>query len=282
MPLKILATGSGVTLQDAGRGGWQRFGVPVAGAMDRSAMLTANQLLGNKPAAPVLEIQLQGAKLKVLKDCWLGLAGADRCPQLPAWTASQVKAGTVLEFSGQARGIYSYLSVPGGFVADLSFGSVSVDPRNGLGEPLCKGSLLEERLGEPQVTVGQIARRIVPKDERPSYSTKESFSLLPGPEFESFNADSRQQLVTAEWSVTARSDRTGFRLEGPALKVPDSLRSEPVLPGSFQIPGSGLPIITMVDGPTVGGYPKIAILKDVDRDRLAQCAPGTTVCFQWA
>lgn len=63
---------------------------------------------------------------------------------------------------------------------------------------------------------------------------------------------------------------------GPAYMV-----SEPVLPGSFQIPGNGQPIVTMVDGPTVGGYPKLAILSEADRSRLAQCAPGTQVRFRW-
>ena len=78
------------------------------------------------------------------------------------------------------------------------------------------------------------------------------FELLPGPQLELFSARARAQLASAEWTVSPRSDRTGFRLEGPALDVPDSIRSEPVLPGSFQIPGNGLPIVTMVDGPTVG------------------------------
>ena len=58
--------------------------------------------------------------------------------------------------------------------------------------------------------------------------------------------------------------------------------ASPVLAGSFQIPGSGQPIVTMVDGPTVGGYAKLAILRQVDRNRLAQCAPGTVIYFKWA
>ena len=84
---------------------------------------------------------------------------------------------------------------------------------------------------------------------------------------------------SGDWLVSGRSDRTGYRLEGQALDVPDSIASEPVLPGSFQVPGNGQPIITMVDGPTVGGYPKIGSALSLDTAALAQLRPGGTVWF---
>jgi allophanate hydrolase subunit 2 len=108
------------------------------------------------------------------------------------------------------------------------------------------------------------------------------FELLPGPQFDLFTTEARAQLVSARWAVSARSDRTGFRLQGPELAVPESIRSEPVLPGSFQVPGNGQPIVTMGDGPTVGGYAKLAVLREADLDWLAQCRPGTKVSFKWA
>ena len=176
----------------------------------------------------------------------------------------------------------TYLAVPGGFVGDRWFGSVSADKRNGLGLALQKGKQLVPTKKRPNASTEGIVRRILPKEARRSYPSGQTFKLLPGPQFESFSEKARQTLVTAKWLVSALSDRTGYRLEGPELDLPACIRSEPVLPGSFQIPGGGLPIITMVDGPTVGGYPKIAVLPDADRDRLAQCAPGTQLSFQWA
>jgi len=280
--LKLLSTGSGVAFQDLGHVGWGRYGVPIGGAMDRHAMRAANRLLGNQPEATVLEIQLQGAKLEVLEDIWVALAGADRCANLRAWTAGGVKAGTVLEFCRQTSGIYSYLAVPGGFITGRWLGSASVDPRNGMGESLSRGALLQPALPQTPSTLEQVARRVLRLEECRRYSMKEHFLLLPGPQFEVFTEAARNVLASTEWRVSPRSDRTGFRLEGTKLEVPDSISSEPVLPGSFQVPGSGSPIITMVDGPTVGGYPKIAVLKDADRDRLAQCAPGTQLTFEWA
>lgn len=282
MSLEIQSTGSGVSLQDGGREGWLRYGVPLGGAMDRHALGAANQLLGNRPTAPVLEVLLQGLRVKVLQDTWVALAGADSCPSLPAWSARWVRAGEALEFSKKADGLFAYLAVPGGFIADQFLGSVSVDPRNGLGGNIRNGDVLTAATSKPAASTEGVARRSLIEAERRAYGGTARFELLPGPQFDSFSDAAREALVSGDWSVSAQCDRTGYRLKGPVLDVPESIPSEPVLPGSFQVPGNGQPIITMVDGPTVGGYPKIAVLKDDDRDRLAQCAPGTKLCFEWA
>ncbi|HKK17439.1 MAG TPA: 5-oxoprolinase/urea amidolyase family protein [Opitutales bacterium] len=280
--LKVVSPGSGLSLQDAGRGGWLRYGVPRGGAIDRRAMRAANKLLGNRPNAPVLEILLQGAKLKVLQDTWIALAGADSCPALPARTAREFKAGEVIEFAAKADGLFAYLAVPGGFAADRWFGSVSVDLRNGLGKAVKRGDELISGKKKPNASTEGVARRLLGEEEGGVHGPEHTFQLLPGPQFEAFSRKARETLVKSDWIVSDQSDRTGYRLEGPKLEVPDAIPSEPVLPGSFQVPGRGLPIVTMVDGPTVGGYPKIAVLQDADRDRLAQCAPGSKLRFQWA
>jgi biotin-dependent carboxylase-like uncharacterized protein len=279
MNLEITALGSGLTLQDVGRIGWRRFGVPPGGAMDHYAMRAANQLLDNRPDAPVLEILLQGAQIKVTEGGWVALAGADSCAGYSAWTAFEVQAGQILQFTKKAKGLFAYLAVSGGFVSERWFGSVSVDPRNGLGRALNKGDML---CAKSEYSPEGVKRRVLIPEACRSYTEMDKFSLLPGPQYDVFSAAARKTLVDAAWEVSKQSDRTGYRLLGPELKVPESIPSEPVLPGSFQVPGNGLPIITMVDGPTVGGYPKIAILRDTDRDRLAQCAPGTQLRFQWA
>lgn len=249
--------------------------------MDRRAMGAANRLLGNRLDAPVLEIQQLGARLLVQEDTWLALAGADTCSGLEAWTARRLAAGTELNFSKKATAVFSYLAVPGGFAVDRWFGSASVDPRNGLGKPVVRGDSLVALLAEPTESASSIVRRVLVEEERTN-STDTRFQLLPGPQFALFDQSSRDAMVRSTWTLSQQLDRTGYHLDGPALKVPDSIPSEPVLPGSFQITGSGQPIVTMVDGPTVGGYAKIAVLSELDRDRLAQCLPGTQLQFRWA
>ena len=282
MRFEITAIGTGLALQDGGRVGWRRFGVPPGGALDGRAMRAANRLVGNPPEAPVLEVLRQGACLRLLEPCWVGLAGADSCSGLPAWTARRLPAGARLEFSKKAPGVFSYLAVPGGFQAERWFGSVSVDPRNGLGAPLTKGSILEAAGMTPKLIAPRVAARQLDPELRLDLTVAPVFALLPGPQFKNFSPSAREALVSSPWTVSPRSDRTGYRLEGPSLAVPDSIPSEPVLPGSFQVPGNGQPIITMADGPTVGGYPKLAVLREADRDRLAQCAPATQIRLRWA
>lgn len=280
--IKVLRIGTGLSLQDYGRPGWRRYGVAPAGAMDQHAMAQANRLVGNLPGLPVLELMLSGAKLKLLEDCWLGLAGADLgCTQLETWSARHVKAGSVLEFKGGAQGLWAYLSICGGFAGTKYLGSVSADLRAGLGTPIQAGDVLRA----PRQDVWafpRVARRIVPPELRRAYPESVRFELLPGPQFTTFSEESKALLVSRQWRVSARSDKTGYRIEGGALQSGESIHSEPVLPGSFQITTDGRCIVTMTHGPTVGGYAKIAVLKSADLDRFAQCRPGTKLNFTWA
>ncbi len=279
--IEILSIGSGLSLQDSGRSGWRRFGVPSGGAMDQRSMALANELLGNHRNATVLEIVLQGAQLRVLQDIWLAVAGADLCDYLESGSATLVRAGEVLSFEQKAAGMYAYLAVPGGFRAEEWLGSASTDLRNGMGRRLKKGDSLEAQQALPNAFAERIARRISSEAQSHIYVNQAHFKLCPGPQYDIFDAKVRRQFIESTWTVSMRSDRTGYRLEGERIEVPSSIASEPVLPGSFQVPGSGQPIITMADGPTVGGYAKIAVMKAGDLDSLAQCAPGTKLTFSW-
>lgn len=279
MLLEILSPGSGLSIQDQGRINWRRFGVPTGGAMDAGAMQQANHLLGNSLRAPAIEIVQQGARIRVMRDTWLSLAGADCCSQLAAGTAQRFAAGEILEMDVKSERLYAYLAVSGGVKSNQWLGSASSDLRNGMGLLLKKGSKIDSLAHEPNISMDGVARRL--STERSKVSPEAHFELYPGPQFEAFSAEVEKSFIECEWIVSAQSDRTGYRLKGTKLKVPPMIASEPVLPGSFQIPGNGQPIVTMHDGPTVGGYAKLAILKANDLDRFAQCAPGTKITFSW-
>lgn len=279
--IEILSLGSGLSLQDAGRSGWRRFGVPSGGAMDRRSMTLANTLLGNSTQAPVLEIVRLGAQVRVMSDTWIALAGADFCSIFKAGTARLVLAGEVLVFDQRASGLYAYLAVPGGFRAEHWLGSASTDLRNGMGCALRRGDRLESLRATPNITTEGVARRVAIEPTDQICENRAHFELYRGTQYEAFSAATREKFVRSEWTISKRSDRTGYRLEGNSLAVPASIPSEPVLPGSVQVPGNGQPIITMRDGPTVGGYAKIAFLKADDLDRMAQCAPGCLLSFSW-
>jgi antagonist of KipI len=105
------------------------------------------------------------------------------------------------------------------------------------------------------------------------------FHLLIGPQAKAVSARGWKTLLTAELSVSERSDRVGYRLNAPPFqrtRIGD-MQSEPTCVGALQLPPSGEAIAIMADGPTVGGYPKIGIVASTDVPRLAQCAPGEKI-----
>jgi len=275
----MLSVGLGATVQDFGRPGWRRFGVPPSGAMDREAAFWANNLVNNEADLPVIELLLQGASILVMSDTWLAITGSSSCSTHPTWEASLVKAGTVVAFSRACPGVWTYLAVPGGFETVRWLGSASVFPRGRLGDPLKIGDMLTAR-GKLSMS-SQIVARTVSEQQRPNYGNQAPLPFWPGPQWDDFSVEDRRRFTESVWVVSARSDRVGYRLDGPTLSSsPGQIISEPVLVGSVQVPPNGQPIVTMRDGPTVGGYPKVALLESAAISRLAQSQPGTKVSFQ--
>jgi biotin-dependent carboxylase-like uncharacterized protein len=279
--LEIVEIGMGASFQDQGRCGWKRFGVPPGGAMDDHARRWANRLLGNAEDLPVLEILLMGARFRALEAVDVALTGAAVSGDDQRWQTRRLATDEVLTFSQPPHGVWSYLACAGGFEAQRWFGSVSTFPRGGLGRPLARGDLLHASEFRIAASSSAIGARWLQPAERRDYRDPAMLRVWKGPQWESFEASSRANFFQARWEISAQSDRTGYRLVGPTLATPSTgIPSEPVLPGSIQVPPNGQPILTMRDGPTVGGYPKLGLLDPQDLSRLAQCRPGQSVQFQ--
>ena len=318
--LRVLDAGLGLGLQDGGRPGFRRFGVPAGGAMDPAAADWANRLLDNPPEAPVLELCLQGQRFEVLRDGWVAVGGPGHPRGQAPYRAFRVRAGQVLEFGPGASGVWTYLAVPGGFAGRTFLGSASTNPRAGIGLPIRPGDLLgHNEAAEWHLPAGVASRSVAP-DQWTALEDLAPVRVWPGPQWDRFDADSRQRLLDTEWRVTSQCDRVGYRLRsdrddarsgvgqpvtssngqasgtppGPSKASPGpqastglawhggSILSEPVLPGSIQVPPDGQPIITLHDGPTLGGYPKIAWIDPRDLPRLVQRRPGQPVRFTLA
>ncbi len=278
--LRVLASGLGIALQDLGRPGFARFGVPPGGAMDPPAALWANRLLENAPSAAVLELCLQGQRLEVLQDGWLAVTGSAAPRGQSANHAFRVRVGDVLEFAPGPAGVWTYLATPGGFAGEPMLGSVSVNARAGIGRGLAPGDVVAlagvSGFGLPAA----IAGRSIPWGEAGGLAKPAALRVWPGPQWAMFGEADRDGFFGTEWTVTSQCDRVGYRLSGPVLS-PESAQiiSEPVLPGSIQVPANGQPIVTMPDGPTLGGYPKLGLVELADLSRLAQCRAGQRVRF---
>lgn len=273
--LELVSPGLLATLQDRGRPGWRRFGVPASGPMDDHAAAAANRLVGNDPAAPVLELLLQGARLRVLREARMALTGADAGAQVPLWEALTLSAGRMIELPRNCSGVWTYLAVAGGFTGERVLGSASAYPRGGIGRALTVGDVLSRT--EPGA--GHVAS--IAEPDRRDYSAPPDLRVWPGPQWCLFSEADRAAFFARPWTLSSRSDRVGYRLVSePLSAIQTQLLSEPVLPGTIQVPESGLPIVTMRDGPTVGGYAKLAVLDPADISWLAQCRPGQTVRFK--
>ncbi len=270
--LEIVKPGMGLSLQDFGRVGWKRFGVPPSGVMDPHAAAWANRLVGNADDAPVLELLLQGAELRVLASRRFAVTGAEAGADVPAWCARTLAPGTRLSFPRGQTGLWTYVAVEGGFAAERILGSASAYPRGGIGRELRAGDQLAAAGGTDFAKVGD---SWVFWGERRNYAEPPLLHVWPGPQWEWFDGMERAGFFSAEWEVSNRSDRVGYRLEGARMNPPrKEMRSEPVLVGSIQVPPNGQPIVTMRDGPTVGGYPKIGLMDEESLSWLAQCRPG--------
>ena len=75
----------------------------------------------------------------------------------------------------------------------------------------------------------------------------------------------------------------GARLDGapiPTEATSATLISTGVLPGVIELLPSGLPVVLLADGPTIGGYPVPAIVARADLAVVAQRQPGDDISFK--
>ncbi len=281
----VLAPGAYTTVQDAGRFGFQKMGVPVSGALDRFALAAANLLLGNPPGDAVLEITVMGPKLEALAEADVALCGGDfgmtlNGDPVPCWRSFAVCPGDMLEVHQVKAGCRGYLAVTGGMDVPVVMGSRStyVGGKIGgfAGRPLAEGDVLPAGGGKRLSG----ARRI-PEEYRPSHPGEITLRAICGPQDDYFD-EGLERLFSSSYMVTAKADRMGYRLKGPEIPIgkgmPASIVSEPSMPGSIQIPADRQPIILLVEQ-TVGGYAKIATVIWADIGKAAQATPGDTVRF---
>ena len=287
--LEVLEPGLLTTVQDKGRYGYQRSGVPVSGALDVFALRVANILAGNDDGDAALEVTVIGPVVRFLSDTWIAIAGADLSAELdgspiPTWEGVNVSTGSVLRFHGARDGMRSYLAVAGGIDVPIVMGSSSTYLTGSFGgfegRALRAGDILQTKGSEPRA---KFAKRVLPDHlEAPTYGHAHRIRVVLGPQQDAFTPGGVAVFLNSRYSVSLESDRTGYRLEGPTIEHksgPDIVSDGSPL-GAVQVPGDGLPIILLADRGTTGGYAKIATVIGPDIGTLAQAMPGDTLTFQ--
>lgn len=280
--LRIHAAGPHVSVQDGGRRGFLRFGVPQSGPMDRTAFQAANLALGQDAGRTGIEISLGGLVLDCLEGSvdYAVAGGGFRIRRNGrdhvSWHRARLCAGDRIEVRPGPWGSWCYLAFAGALQVPLWLGSASTHSLSGFGGGrLTAGRelLLEELRPDPLAS----ARLPVPVWARPSGLAH----VTIGPQEDCFSPAVLARLLTMPFRVTPAFDRMGMRLAGPDLTPEGALAipSGPVARGAVQIAGDGVASVLMADHQTTGGYPRIATILDADLDALAQMRPNESLHF---
>jgi len=281
--LEVLDGGLLTTVQDLGRTGYERYGVPVAGAMDPFALRAANWLVGNPPDVAALEVTLAGPRLRATEKCLIAVTGADLGLRvngwnLPAWMAVFVRQGWTIEFSGRETGCRAALAVAGGIDVAPVMESRSTYLSGGFGgfegRALCRGDFIS--VGSVGFHLPERAGQTFPSRLISNYGDAPTIRVILGPQDDYFTDEGVATFLSSEYVVSPTSDRMGCRLQGPQIAHKDAtgIISDGIPLGAVQVPPDGQPIVMLADRQTTGGYPKIGTVISADIPLLAQCVPG--------
>ena len=272
----VTAPGVLSLVQDLGRLGVARLGVPRAGAADPFALRAANRLVGNEDGAAGLEVTALGPRLRFGQAAHLAVVGRaeariDGRPVevdtvVPVATGQELSVGRVLDH------LRCYVAVGGGFDVPPVLGSRSSDVLTGLGPgALRTGDVLG--VGPPTRPRGRLVQAGRSHGSR-------VLRVLMGPD--DFGVGASDRLRTITWEVAAASDRVGVRLVGDEPFDPPGpgIASRGTVTGAVQIPPDGRPVALLCDHATVGGYPVLCTVVCADLGVLGQCRPGDTVRFE--
>ena len=280
---RVAFAGPHVTVQDAGRPGLMRFGVPASGPMDRKSFALANAVLGNPLHQTGIEVSLGGLSLQCLSGAvTLAIAGGGFIVQiderkLGAWTVITIRAGQTLTIRPGHWGCWTYLTFTGILQARNWLGSQATHGSSGFG-----GGKIEN--GQ---TLTVVDARVVEHREGPMpcpvwARSRHLLRCVLGPQDRFFAAETITAFTGSRFELTDAFDRMGLRLRGPVLtpRAALSIPSEPILRGSVQISGDGVATVLLSDHQTTGGYPKIATVLSDDLDSFVQCRPRDAVAFR--
>jgi antagonist of KipI len=273
-----------LTVQDLGWSDLRAAGMPVGGAMDRWALATGNLLVGNSRESAVLEWALAGGAIRFERASLIALTGAEvgatmSGKPVQAQAPIAVAAGETLSVERFVRGRFLYIAIAGGVDVPPLLGSRSTYLPAGI------GGFEGRRLKTGDVVRFGSSPTPAPRAGRPipgSALVDGVVRVIPGPQRGLWPDAAWHAFLGSTFTVSPTSDRMGYRLtaSAPITGAPADLPSEPTCAGAIQLPPDGHPIVLMADGPTVGGYAKIAAVITADLGRVAQRNPGESVRFR--
>ena len=295
---QVIKKGLETSIQDyPGRIGTLNQGFPASGPMDSWSFRLANILVGNEPGEAALECQFMGPTLKFKSDRVIAITGANMSPKIdgeliPMWESIEIKANQTLEMAFATVGARSYIAFSGGINSEPWLGSRSTFHKAGVGG--IEGRAIQDNQIIPLGKNKKTRLRKIKKDSIPIISNDKNWSIevVRGPNDDWVDKKGHEIFLNSKWKLQAKSDRTGYRLDGPKLTFSDKATnkspehgSEPsniidqgYPAGAINLAGQ-TPIILVNDGPSMGGFINPYTVPSSAFWKLGQAKPGDTFKF---
>ena len=296
--VQVIKKGLETSVQDyPGRIGTLNLGFPPSGPMDSWSFRLANVLVQNEPGAAALECQFMGPTLKFNSDRIIALTGADMSPKIdgtpvPLWQSLEVKKDQVLEMAFAMVGARSYIAFSGGINTAPWLGSRSTFHKAGVGG--IEGKAIQNGQIIPLNKSKSVAGRKIKKSSIPVMSTNKKWSVevVKGPNDDWVDEKGHKMFLNSDWKLQSKSDRTGYRLEGPKWSFTEKATNKGLEHGTFpsNIIDQGYPvgainlagqtpIILVNDGPSMGGFIVPYTVPSASFWKLGQAKPGDNFNF---
>ena len=296
--VQVIKKGLETSVQDyPGRIGTLNLGFPPSGPMDSWSFRLANVLVENEPGAAALECQFMGPTLKFNSDRIIAITGADMSPKIngtpvPLWESLEVKKDQVLEMSFATVGARSYIAFSGGINTTPWLGSRSTFHKAGVGG--IEGKAIQEGQIIPLNKSKSVAGRKIKKNSIPVMSTNKKWSVevVKGPNDDWVDEKGHKMFLNSDWKLQSKSDRTGYRLDGPKWSFtkkathkglehgtfPSNIIDQGYPVGAINLAGQ-TPIILVNDGPSMGGFIVPYTVPSASFWKLGQAKPGDRFNF---
>mgnify|MGYP000866664729 FL=1 len=296
--VKVIKKGLETSVQDyPGRIGTLNLGFPPSGPMDSWSFRLANVLVENEPGAAALECQFMGPTLKFNSDRIIAITGADMSPKIdgspvPLWESLEVKKDQTLEMTFATVGARSYIAFSGGINTTPWLGSRSTFHKAGVGG--IEGKAIQDGQIIPLNKSKSVAGRKVKKNSIPvmTATKKWSVEVVKGPNDDWVDEKGHKMFLNSDWKLQSKSDRTGYRLEGPKWSFtekathkglehgtfPSNIIDQGYPVGAINLAGQ-TPIILVNDGPSMGGFIVPYTVPSASFWKLGQAKPGDSFNF---
>ena len=297
--VKVIKKGLETSVQDyPGRIGTLNLGFPSSGPMDSWSFRLANVLVENKPEAAALECQFMGPTLKFDSNRTIAITGADMSPKIdgtpvPLWESIEIKKDQTLEMSFATIGARSYIAFSGGINTNPWLGSRSTFHKAGVGG--IEGKAIQDGQKIPLNKSKLVGKNKINKTSIPIMSTNKKWSVevVKGPNDDWVDEKGHKMFLSSNWKLQSKSDRTGYRLEGPKWSFTEKATNKGLEHGTFpsNIIDQGYPmgainlagqtpIILVNDGPSMGGFIVPYTVPSASFWKLGQAKPGDIFNFK--